>query len=184
MSLLKLLFPVPLNDVEFKPTASLIELERDTAPREAYNALASKLGVAAREGSSLEDYLAEQAIPCYSMEAVEAYLDNKGPWAWFPLRKKDRAEPVDKMHWVIGRTTPNKDPDSYGVSKNKLYDEPVPYPVLLTVEKLAYQFRDDILFFVAALDKHPDPFLMCRLRSDWDKAFVIERWDEPGFRDK
>lgn len=63
------------------------------------------------------------------------------------------------------------------------YSEAVPLPVLLTVERLADRIGDDAEFFVAALGGPIDPFLGIRLKSDpAHTLFVVERWDEPGFR--
>jgi hypothetical protein len=40
---------------------------------------------------------------------------------------------------------------------------------------------ESVSFFIAAPARHPDPFLAV---ASWEdkSVFVIERWDEPGFR--
>lgn len=181
-----------LTNLFYKPRAAVLAMEPELAgntsevvTREGYNTLAEKIGIAARERgqSTLARYLAENSIPVYSQEAVERYMDKKGYWAWFPLRKADMPPTAGNI-WVLKRKTPTNYASLYGASKATQYQEAVPYPVLLTVESIVEKFGKDALFLIAALDEHPDPFLACMLHSEFGRMFIIERWDEPGFRDK
>jgi hypothetical protein len=59
------------------------------------------------------------------------------------------------------------------------YTHPIPDPVLETIEGVAGEF-DKAQFFISEVKEYPDPFLMVKL---CDKEFIIERWDEPGYRE-
>ena len=72
--------------------------------------------------------------------------------------------------------------DGRGFGDGRLYGKPVPYPVLLTVDRIRSQFptaqfrvSDD-----APLqgDVVKDPFLMV---SYGGSSYIVEKWDEPGF---
>lgn len=62
------------------------------------------------------------------------------------------------------------------------YHEPIPFPVLLTAAKIHDALGTDVELFVSQIKSYPDPFLAVRARGD-KEYFVVERWDEPTFRD-
>lgn len=69
----------------------------------------------------------------------------------------------------------------HGSLSAALYIHPIPLPVLLTVKKIDAEFPD-ALFFASDYEVHkPDPFLAVTLPLV-KELFIIERWDEPGFR--
>lgn len=181
MNILTKLFKTaaPLYDGVVSESAESIL--RKTAVPEDYDALAKKIGIVARIGSRVDllQGLTDEGISVLSLASVEAYLDKKGSWKWFPLRI------VDQQHYgyVLPRATATKYPFSYGYLKAHPYSKPIPYPVLLTVEKLVARFGSEIQFYVAAIDDYPDPFLGCMLKGGGIAPLVvIERWDEPSFR--
>jgi hypothetical protein len=142
-----------------------------------YDTLASELGVQRRVYSKLKEVLEELSIQVYDQAAVERYMDEKGYWSWYPLRG------IDSRH-VDGfsRETPHINSSLYGGSNRSQYDKQVPYPVLMTVKSLVDKMGDDVLFFVAAMSSHPDPFLAVMQRSAQGQIFIVERWAEPSFR--
>jgi hypothetical protein len=109
-------------------------------------------------------------------------MDSKGYWGWFPLREQDKISPLEERN--IERVTPHRHATLYGGTKREQYDKVVPLAVLLRVEQVLEKLPT-ARFVVAALDTHPDPFLGVLDRDDPNnnRAYIIERWDEPGYRD-
>lgn len=172
MSLLSLFTPTPLKRPVVQATSSDPDFDR------SYDQLATKLGIRSRSGiaqSKLLTVLAEESIDVYELSRVERYMDRKGYWGWFPLRTVDAART-----FMVSRETFTPYSSLYGGAKQGVYQNPIPYPVLLTVEKILERCPD-ANFFIAAPDKHPDPFLAVVHLSD-SKMYVVERWDEPSFR--
>ncbi len=137
-----------------------------------YIALAKELGISndAMLKTQLEQFLAEEHIDVYLMQAVHAYMDDlvakeqkQGlTWGWRPLRPFDKS---DNIPYRLSGT----------------YAKPVPYPVLLTVKRITDVFGKALSFFVSDYEVvKPDPFLM--VTAQGLPQYVIERWDEPKFR--
>jgi hypothetical protein len=156
-----------------------------------YDKLAAELGVNCYMGATAQrqrllGVIRSLCIPVFPLDKVEAYLDSKGNWGWFPLRDSDRAS--DKKTWIINRNDHKAPGLRFGYVSNQRYDSPVPFPVLKTVKDINDGLPGSgenarAIFMVAALKKNPDPFLGVRLLNDPDRRMiVVERWDEPGFR--
>lgn len=142
-----------------------VETEEDKAARVRHAELATKLGIRpAYVGERLVDFLKAEAIQIYDRVKVEAYLTKQGTWGWHALREVDKTV----QNGSVGAVWP-------------MYQELVPWEVLTTVERIVAKFPN-AQFLVAALKKDPDPFLGVLLRGDDDSFHIIERWDEPGFR--
>lgn len=172
--------------VDSGPKKTAVVIESDPEFETKYDSLARELGVAHRvvtRRRELLTYLRDNEIEIYDLAKVEEYMDKKGRWAWFPLRAVDCREPSYRS-WDLDRVTTTDYPSSFGSSKAEVYSKPVPYPVLCTVKTISDAFPGhELIFLVAAIDTHPDPFLGCRFRNDPDRTvIVIERWDEPSFR--
>lgn len=162
---------------------------RDDAEYIQHAALARKLGVAIAAPSIstskvLRVALSAECLPVYNLRAVEKYMDDlsvkrRTMWHWYPLRNADREH--------VTRDEQDREREggftSYSgrVTRDR-YSQAVPLPVLMTVDRLLERLGHSVSFFVAALGVG-DPFLAVRLNSAPDQMFVIERWDEPGFRD-
>jgi hypothetical protein len=168
--------PQKLSIVDGPQKTALVTEDKEFALQ--YDTLASELGVQRRVYSKLKEVLEELSIQAYDQAAVERYMDEKGYWSWYPLRG------VDNYSWIEGftRETSNAHPALYGSVSRAQYDKQVPYPVLMTVKSLVDKMGDDVLFFVAAIASHPDPFLAVMQRSAQGKIFIVERWAEPSFR--
>lgn len=75
----------------------------------------------------------------------------------------------------------------HGNANDQVYDQPIPYPVLLTVEKIEKRFEtnDELVFMVSDLTSETvrpldaDPFLA--VYAGDSRLFIVERWDEPSF---
>jgi hypothetical protein len=150
-------------------------------PDATYLALAAKLhvGNAAILEAKLERVLHAEMIPVYEYAKVTAYLDHlvakrnyeevnvKGPWfrsewSWFSLRKGEHK----------------------GIREAKVvkpvYQGAIPLPVLMTIDKIQSQLPE-ARFFISQVKEVPDPFLAVSVPGS-EKLWVVERWDEPGFR--
>lgn len=138
--------------------------EEEIEARKRHAELAGRLGVkAAYTGERLVDFLKAEGIQLFSVKKVKEHLKKQGEWRYYALRESD-------ISGFAGTT-----------GKWPLYRELVPWEVLLTVEKIAARFPT-AQFLVAALKKEPDPFLGVQLRDADSGFYIIERWDEPGFR--
>jgi len=140
-------------------------------------------------------FLREQGHGVYPYESVERYLarqcgffrgshefSSRKVWYWHTFREKDW-QPED---CTIG---PYQDGlrGRPGIAAQKGYDKPIPLPVLMTVRDLEAAWTDKtkpLRFFVSDFTnvrRDPDPFLAVTAGIG-RRLFVIERWDEPGFR--
>jgi hypothetical protein len=124
----------------------------------------------------LRDVLAEENIRVYDYDQVAIFLDTKlqEEWKWMPLRQID-AEEFPGGNW--GHTIANK----RRVFSNERYNRPVPLPVLLTVEKIVKRIPE-VRFFVSGIKRDADPFLCATTKLL--HTYVIERWDEPDYRER
>lgn len=142
--------------------------KEEAEARHRHAELAQKLGVVAvYTGESLRDFLREEAIQIYNRRKVEGYLTKKGEWKWYALREIDQptvSSAGDSMKWP-------------------LYRNLIPWEVLTTVEKITAKFPN-AQFLVAALKEDPDPFLGVHIPEDQESFYIIERWDEPGYRER
>lgn len=126
----------------------------------------------------LVDAIKHNNISCYDYDAVDMYLRKQMPngWSWTPLGQSDsddRNTFPAVSNWYFGAITPRR-----------LYNKPVPLPVLNTVAILRDAVGTALRCYVSdELENWGDPFLMVRVHLG-QRVFIVERWDEPGFRDK
>lgn len=143
--------------------------------------------------NTLIEVLKEEGIRVYDTRSVEAYLDRKahgrGPtlrlktWNWFPLRPRDREALTARDNRRREKRSRFQWTESMGTFAPDIYWEILPLPVLMTVDRIVERLGDEVSFYVAAIVDVPDPFLAVRMKADPDTLLVIERWDEPGFRE-
>ena len=141
----------------------------------AHEALARKLGVTCVAPeiavARLAQVLAELGISRYSMADVHRYMTamaaRKGvAWSWLPARACDKTRIAHRI-------------------ADTVYSEPIPLPVLMTMNALVERLGDEVRFKIAAFaTPKADPFLAVHPAGSTDITdwFVIERWDEPSFR--
>jgi hypothetical protein len=152
------------------------------APRaeadEEYLGLAQELGIssAAVDRERLLRILEDEGIPIYDPEKVNKWMDHKTPqgktWKWFPVRSKDLVPSLFDLGTRMQRL---------GVGT---YRHRIPMPVLETIAKISHRMEEAVFFITDYEDKRPDPFLAVSTKSmaSAGELFIIERWDEPGFR--
>jgi|SRR5579859_1297306 len=167
--------PAPIPPL---PTATAVlapDIDREFMTE--YQALAKKIGYHCPEAdrelaaADLVEFLHTEGITAYDLRAVTDYMDavvlrmNEGgwgphAWGWFPLRNVDCSRAFSPPP----------------------YSKRIPMPVLLTIEKLVDKFGASVRLEVSDIYTVPkaDPFLAVSVPGG--ERYVIERWDEPGFR--
>ena len=170
-------------------------------PDTKYVALAKRLHVNVATVPSdmlLRKLLEEQSIAIYSLAAVSKYLISKRPvghqFLWVPAVGRQETPRTLRSKYPQYRSGMRRH-GYIADSTQGQYNKPIPYPVLLTIEKVvnaAKKMGFQPTFYVsdyAVSERLPersnrfDPFLAVGT-SDSDALFVIERWDEPGFREE
>lgn len=175
----------------------MITDDKDKAIKQ-YRKLAAKLGIATVPGDEtvqrhkLLAVLQRLGIAIYPINAVRKYMDEKcipidNSWYWIPLRRRDRGLVIKpNLHrkgigWMsrtlrLGGT----------VSGATTYNQELPSPVLMRINEVQEELPE-AMFYVTdtrvqrASKRERDPFLGVTLPG-LNELFVIERWDEPGFR--
>jgi hypothetical protein len=196
-------------DLHARPQEELVELEADF--RAEYFRVANALGVTTPqlEAAQLQHILAAQAGSLYDRSRVKGYLDQqfggefrkpehfnddrKVPsWGWRPLRQKDA-----RRVGIAGFSRLPSRSDEI-LNTGIIYDRPVPLPVLTTALRIQEVFPDTRFFVSDGISQEEaeglrqrmrngrvewfkDPFLAAQLRRDGE-LFIVEKWDEPGFR--
>src|SRR6266481_145307 len=129
-----------------------------------YVAVAEKVGFVngAFLTAHLWDFFVEEGIGLYDYAKVYSFLTQKAKlegsaedvekriWCWKPLRKSDVNELENHLQWY----------ENGHIARQVQYHGAVPYPVLLTVNKIVQRFGDQVHFYVSDYaSKEPDPFL-------------------------
>lgn len=172
-------------------------------PTEEYVALANKLGVAVgglTRTTTLESVLQDEHVRVFPLKSVERYMDRQTPkgkvWGWMSVRALDYERA--KGYVTFGYN------DKNGRFLTGTYEKPIPFPVLLTMDKIEAAMshlpveQRPAFFITDYAVPSPDPFLMVAVPGVgmmqephpngelWHAiegaCFVIERWDEPSFR--
>ena len=163
--------------------------ETDTDFLKDYRRVAEKLGVAVRSPGSLtpfKTWLSTEGVPCYSEDKVKTYLNKmlgknntdythtSQYWLWRGARVNDT---------IIYNTKYAGAP--VGLTSLK-YSKPLPYPVMLTMERIQGAFPNAGFYISDTYTDNEkaamrDPFLLVIVG---DERYIVERWDEPNFRDR
>lgn len=173
----------------------------DSAFEKEYSELRSKLGISAsREPSySIKRNLAiaiqEECAGVYELSKVTEFMDKKTlesrineknnglAWAWTPLRLQDVDPSWRKFQGeAAGKSKIQlKWRGQYPFNLWDFYERAIPFPVLATIDRIQQRIPEAMFLIsdiVSATD--PDPFLAVTMPRC--PLYVIERWDEPGFR--
>ena len=170
-------------------------------PDDTYNKLAKKLGIKPPPLSSdplLRHVLSTLAIHVYDYSAVRNYLISKRPtdhfFVWVPAMTQASSRALLVKYGATPEGWVQR--HRHGtISSRIVYNKPLPYPVLLTMDSINTEAKKvgfTPTFYVSDYaEKHEkpkahmrvDPFLAVGT-SDSSALFVIERWDEPGFREE
>ena len=177
-------------------------------PDDEYRKLTVKLGVTAvlqstdkvMKQQKFMSFLASMGLRRYDIVAVGAYLDDQyksTPWGWRALRRQGSPISTDgrrmyEGHYVAADGTYDNTITRWGKKHNgcriggydtALYSKPVPYPVLLTVDRISTEFPDAGFWVsdeaIVLKDVVKDPFLLVDYAGE---NFIIEKWDEPTFK--
>ena len=161
-----------------------------------YRRISNKIGTVFADTLTTQDlakYLADSNMTVYPMDKVRSYLEKKMEELPKPRVSRRRgsfygSQPRWAWNWMALR---EQDVLKKKGNFSKLYsntNKPVPVEVLMTVEKIIDDLGPSrvhfyVSEFVKAARPTPqivDPFLaVC---ANTSKLYVIERWDEPGFR--
>ena len=161
-------------------------------PDEEYKALAEKLGFNAemkvQDRTPLARFLKENLIQVYRFSSVDRYMKklagktgSQWRYCWRPARNADYPHRSftsvrnEKGDWVSVNCNPS------------LYDKPIPFAALKTMETINDALGREVAFFVTDYEvkpvEWPDPFLaVMHLKSG--EFYVIEKWDEPAYREE
>ena len=172
----------------------------ETKADEEYQALASKLGLSIGDSDVvLSHILHDNAIAIYDLEAVSNYLKTQAPanhkFAWVPIRRQliprvlmERFPARVVNHWTWSEESKNGH-----IASRTVYKKAIPYPVLQTIDTITEAgkkagieptfFISDFVRERAVSPSRRDPFLAVGT-SDSNALYVVERWDEPGFREE
>lgn len=123
----------------------------------------------------LERFLLENNIHTYHSRDVVPYLDKQlgNDWVWAGLRPTDTEHLTGWSSEMGGRRV------SFG---RRTYRGAVPLPVLLTVQTIQQAFPEAHFYVSETAKVNGDPFLMVASRDGG--CYIVERWDEPGFRER
>jgi hypothetical protein len=152
---------------------------------DSYLEKAEKLGI---DSPPIKDARLKRAIKkakllIYPYETVAAFLDKVTPknrvWRWYTLREIDRETLMDfpRIYTYMDREIKCR------LSKG-VYHREIPFHALNKVDILlsTYEKPTELLFFISEYDvPHPDPFLAVTAIGA-STVFVIDHWDEPGFK--
>lgn len=123
--------------------------------------------------SRFRKFLAENGICVYDTEKVRKYLHRLCPRGqdvvWCGFDGDTRSEFFMEDYWATQHYL------SIGG-----YTKPIPEVPLMTLARIRAEFPQAV-GYVSAFKNVPkgDPFLAVRFEGEF---FIIERWDEPGFR--
>lgn len=165
-----------------KASARLIP-EAKLAPSE-YLARALRIGLssAGTEEARLLQAIHDTGLHVYEFSQVDAYLYRQAlthgtnyRWVWEPLRERD-------MKWA-GNSFPVAEG---GYLYAKQYSREVPDRVLSNIERLMDCAPEETIFMVSDFKAvNPDPFLAVSTPKmlGAGRIFIIDQWDEPGFKE-
>lgn len=140
------------------------------------------------KSAALRLFLSENGITVYEAGTVERYMGRITPAG-------------HRWHWVVATMGAAVEYPTINGMKAPMYSKPIPDAVILTIQKIRDAFPTSV-FQVTDISQIPkgDPFLRVSLEeagswSGWStgfgdinmqfdpqESFIIERWDEPGFR--
>jgi hypothetical protein len=153
------------------------DLELQTEERKEYAVICEQLGIVdctdlIRE--KLKSVLRDENIHIYDLKQVVKYLDQElgNDWEWRGLRPCD-VEHLKGWHTTMVRKVPFSDEPYRGA---------VPLPVLMTVKKIVEAVPEMHFYVSTPKGDDGDPFLNVTRRNMG--SYIVERWDEPNFRER
>lgn len=163
------------------PTASrLPKSDLSETEREEYGRVCAEVGFECGDliRERLKAFLHDENIHVYDNKQVVEYLDQElgSDWEWRGLRQADVNElgATGKWHTTGGPREV--------MFANRPYRGAIPLPVLLTIQKVQKAVPEVCFYISSPKGNDGDPFLM--LTTRYMGPYVIERWDEPSFRER
>jgi hypothetical protein len=162
------------------PVPSSYEAKPDLGAEEfaEYQRVAKAIGLDTQEAlfnERMRHCCAVNGFRIYTASQVDKFLNRKlgvGKWEWMGLRL------VDVEHLGGWHTTSSEPHIKFS---KKQYGRKIPLPVLLTVQRVLEEVPGAHFYISGIPDVDDDPFLSITCRTG--DQFIIERWDEPDFRD-
>jgi hypothetical protein len=163
-----------------EPSRGTIVLTEE--PGEEFVQLSRKLGInkIPLRLAELAQVVREETLGVYPYEDVARYLDKqverlmsgksdswrfRYEWRWHPVK-----EYSSHRSW------------SDSPFDSRVYNKPIPPEIMVTIERMLDRMAD-AEFYVTDVQNYKDPFLGVTVPGS-DTLFVIERWNEPAFRQK
>lgn len=167
-----------------RPVPTAVVVEDDPMP-DGYLERATRLGLEGitesinveNERRKFRRFLSENGVCTYDRDAVHKYLKSICPKGhdimWRSLTSDAKMLDDDMRFRNLYNSL------SFVAYRPGVYKSIIPEPVLMTIEKIKSAFPD-AEFYVSTFDMpKEDPFLAVLYANH---GWIIERWDEPGFR--
>lgn len=169
----------PKEPAPFPETYAAAKPTLDTPEITEYESLLAEIGIEETPGITLEKLrrcLQDESLPGYNKSQVVAYLDEKlgKEWEWAGLRQVD----VDHLSGWVSHSEGQRDV----TFSKRVYQGNVPLPVLLTVQKIQKAVPKVCFYVSSPKVVEGDPFLYVTSRGV--AGYIVERWDEPNFRER
>ena len=163
--------PLMSDDIrqEYIEKAKILGVVNGALKEEMLIALLKENGIRIYPYNKVEEYLNQMfGHPCKCRPGT-VHFNECRTWGWHPLRE------IDDGKLISNRLVAN------GTIQRGTYQQAIPLPVLLTVEKIVAAVPD-IHFYVSGrvVPRSDDPFLA--VTAAGMNMLIIERWDEPSFR--
>ncbi len=168
------------------PVAVKVGFGDDSDIMSEWISVGKELGITAGKVPEMElkAFLMEEGIHVYKTQDVFDYLTAKATesgsvWKHYGLRQVDHDRYATNSFWADVSAWPRG--HGYLDTQRKQYRSSIPLPVLLTAKRISDHFgAENVSFYVAGVDN--DPFLGVCLQGS--NLVYVERWDEPGFRER
>lgn len=169
--------------IKFVKASARLVSDAKLAPSE-YLARALRIGLssAGTEEARLLQAIHDTVLHVYEFSQVDAYLYRQAlthgtnyRWVWEPLRERDMK--------LAGNSGPVAEG---GYLYAKQYSREVPDRVLSNIERLMDCAPEETVFLVSDFKAvNPDPFLAVSTPKmlGAGRIFIIDQWDEPGFKE-
>lgn len=169
---------LPKKSAPFPSAVSLEEPEISSDEMDEYMGVVKSVGIdccSAVIEEKLRRCLCDEGISRYDTDQVIEYLDEQlgKNWVWKGLRT------VDAKYLKNWHTDGQIRNVQFG---SRPYTGTIPLPVLLTIEKVQKAVPEVFFYISAPKEDEGDPFLLVTSRHIG--SYIIERWNEPNFRER
>ena len=120
----------------------------------------------------------EETLGIYPYEDVVRYLDKQVEK--LAGSRSDRWHSFHEWRWHPVKEYSSRHYRSGSRFDASIYNKPIPQEIVPIIARIANRFPD-AEFYVTDIQEFNDPFLGVTVPGS-DTLFVIERWDEPAFR--